>query len=29
MFAQFSDGEKAYENFHAILAKSTPDNLWD
>jgi len=29
MFARFSDGEKAYENFHAILAKSTLDNLWD
>ena len=29
MFARFSDGESAYENFHAILAKSTLDNLWD
>jgi alpha-L-fucosidase 2 len=29
MFARFSDSEKAYENFHAILAKSTLDNLWD
>ena len=29
MFARFSDGEKAYENLHAILAKSTLDNLWD
>jgi alpha-L-fucosidase 2 len=29
MFARFSDGESAYDNFHAILAKSTLDNLWD
>jgi alpha-L-fucosidase 2 len=29
MFARFSDGEKAYDNFHAILANSTLDNLWD
>jgi alpha-L-fucosidase 2 len=29
MYARFSDGESAYENFHAILAKSTLDNLWD
>ena len=29
VFARFSDGEKAYENFHAILAKSTLNNLWD
>jgi len=29
MYARFSDGEKAYENFHAILTKSTLDNLWD
>jgi alpha-L-fucosidase 2 len=29
MFARFSDGEKAYENFHAILGESTLDNLWD
>jgi alpha-L-fucosidase 2 len=29
MYARFSDGESAYDNFHAILAKSTLDNLWD
>ena len=29
MYARFSDGTKAYENLHAILAKSTLDNLWD
>jgi alpha-L-fucosidase 2 len=29
MFARFSDGERAYENLHAILTKSTLDNLWD
>ena len=29
MFARFSNGESAYDNFHAILAKSTLDNLWD
>ena len=29
MFARFSDGERAYENLHAILAKSTLENLWD
>ena len=29
MFARFSDGESAYDNFHAILVKSTLDNLWD
>jgi alpha-L-fucosidase 2 len=29
MYARFSDGEKAYENLHAILTKSTLDNLWD
>ena len=29
MFARFSDGERAYENLHAILAKSTLGNLWD
>jgi alpha-L-fucosidase 2 len=29
MYARFSDGEKAYDNFHAILTKSTLDNLWD
>ena len=29
MIARFSNGESAYDNFHAILAKSTLDNLWD
>ncbi len=29
MFARFSDGERAYENLHAILTRSTLDNLWD
>jgi alpha-L-fucosidase 2 len=29
MFARFSDGARAYENLHAILVKSTLDNLWD
>jgi alpha-L-fucosidase 2 len=29
MYARFSDGAKAYDNFHAILAKSTGDNLFD
>jgi len=29
MFARLSDGERAYENLHAILTKSTLDNLWD
>jgi len=29
MFARFSDGTRAYENLHAILTKSTVDNLWD
>ena len=29
MFARFSDGESAYDNFYAILVKSTLDNLWD
>jgi alpha-L-fucosidase 2 len=29
MFARLSDGPRAYENLHAILVKSTLDNLWD
>ena len=29
MYARFSDGAKAYDNFHAILTRSTLDNLWD
>ncbi len=29
MFARFSDGERAYDNLHAILAQATLDNLWD
>ncbi len=29
MFARFSDGERAYQNLHAILVRSTTDNLWD
>ena len=29
MFARFSDGQRAYDNLHAILVKSTLDNLWD
>lgn len=29
MFARFSDGDRAYENLHAILDRSTLDNLWD
>jgi len=29
MFARFSDGVGAYENLHAILIRSTLDNLWD
>jgi alpha-L-fucosidase 2 len=29
MYARFSDGAKAYDNFHAILARSTGDNLFD
>jgi alpha-L-fucosidase 2 len=29
MFARLSDGARAYENLHAILVKSTLDNLWD
>jgi len=29
MYARFSDGAKAYDNFHAILVRSTLDNLWD
>jgi len=29
MFARLSDKERAYENLHAILAKSTLNNLWD
>ena len=29
MYARFSDGTKAYENLHAILTRSTLDNLWD
>jgi len=29
MFARLSDGARAYENLHAILARSTLDNLWD
>ncbi len=29
MFARLSDGPRAYENLHAILTRSTLDNLWD
>ena len=29
MFARLSDGARAYENLHAILERSTLDNLWD
>ncbi len=29
MFARFSDADRAYENLHAILSRSTIDNLWD
>jgi alpha-L-fucosidase 2 len=29
MFARLSDGARAYENLHAILARSTLGNLWD
>jgi len=29
MFARLSDGARAYENLHTILARSTLDNLWD
>ena len=29
IFARLSDGAKAYENLHAILVRSTLDNLWD
>jgi alpha-L-fucosidase 2 len=29
MFARLSDGARAYENLHAILSRSTLDNLWD
>ncbi|MCH7224955.1 glycosyl hydrolase family 95 catalytic domain-containing protein [Haloferula sp. A504] len=29
IFARLSDGAKAYENLHAILVRSTKDNLWD
>ncbi|MHC5056818.1 MAG: glycosyl hydrolase family 95 catalytic domain-containing protein [Planctomycetota bacterium] len=29
MFARLSDGPRAYGNLHAILVKSTLDNLWD
>lgn len=29
MFARLSDGAGAYENLHAILVRSTLDNLWD
>lgn len=29
VFARLSDGARAYENLHAILTKSTLDNLWD
>jgi alpha-L-fucosidase 2 len=28
-FARLGDGEKAYENYQALLAKSTLPNLWD
>jgi alpha-L-fucosidase 2 len=28
-FARLQDGEKAYENYQALLAKSTLPNLWD
>jgi len=29
MFARLFDPKRAYENLHAILARSTLDNLWD
>ncbi|MDX9867553.1 MAG: glycoside hydrolase N-terminal domain-containing protein [Kiritimatiellia bacterium] len=29
IFARLADGARAYENLHAILAKSTLPNLWD
>jgi alpha-L-fucosidase 2 len=29
MFARLSDKVRAYEHLHAILARSTLDNLWD
>jgi alpha-L-fucosidase 2 len=29
MFARLSDSARAYENLHAILVRSTLDNLWD
>jgi len=29
IFARLSDGPGAYENLHAILSRSTLDNLWD
>ena len=29
MYARFSDAAKAYDNLHAILTRSTLDNLWD
>jgi len=29
IFARLSDGARAYDNLHAILAKSTLPNLWD
>ncbi len=29
MFARLSDKARAYQNLHAILARSTLDNLWD
>jgi alpha-L-fucosidase 2 len=29
IFARLSDPVRAYENLHAILARSTLDNLWD
>ncbi len=29
MFARLSDNVRAYNNLHAILARSTLDNLWD
>ena len=28
-WARLEDGEQAYENYHALLAKSTLPNLWD
>jgi alpha-L-fucosidase 2 len=29
LFARLSDAARAYENLHAILSRSTLDNLWD